>query len=58
MRLSMIAATPILMAFGLTAFWGCGKEEVKAVERPPAEVAVVKVEAKDIPVNFTYVAQT
>jgi len=58
MRRSMIAAAPILMAFCLAAFGGCGKEEVKAVERPPAEVGVVKVEAKDIPVNFTYVAQT
>ena len=48
----------ILSVSCLTAGSGCGKEEVKAVERPPAEVTVVKVEARDIPVAFEYVAQT
>jgi membrane fusion protein (multidrug efflux system) len=55
---STIQAAPLLLAFCLAASGGCGKEEVKVQEKPPAEVLVVKVEAKDIPVSFQYVAQT
>jgi membrane fusion protein (multidrug efflux system) len=40
--------------FGLT---GCGKEKVKPQARP-AEVSVVKIEPRDTPVTFEYVAQT
>jgi membrane fusion protein (multidrug efflux system) len=55
---STIQAAPLLLAFCLAASGGCGKEEAKVQEKPPAEVLVVKVEAKDIPVSFQYVAQT
>jgi membrane fusion protein (multidrug efflux system) len=55
---STIQAAPLLLALCLAASGGCGKEEVKVQEKPPAEVLVVKVEAKDIPVSFQYVAQT
>jgi membrane fusion protein (multidrug efflux system) len=41
--------------FGLSA---CGKEEAKPQVRPPAEVSVVKIEPRDVPVTFEYVAQT
>jgi membrane fusion protein (multidrug efflux system) len=55
----MRKALPLLAACGLLAAgFGCGKEEVKAQERPPAEVYVVKAETKDVPVSFQYVAQT
>jgi membrane fusion protein (multidrug efflux system) len=58
MQQSTIKSATILVAFCLAASGGCGKEEVKVQEKPPAEVYVVKVEAKDIPVNFQFVAQT
>jgi membrane fusion protein, multidrug efflux system len=41
--------------FGLSA---CGKEEAKPQARPPAEVSVVKIEPRDTPITFEYVAQT
>jgi membrane fusion protein, multidrug efflux system len=37
---------------------GCGKEDTKPQAPPPAEVFVVKIEPKDTPVSFQYVAQT
>ncbi|HZE98827.1 MAG TPA: efflux RND transporter periplasmic adaptor subunit [Planctomycetota bacterium] len=49
---------PVVACCLFAAAVGCGKEEVKAPEKPPAEVYVVKVEAKDVPVSFQYVAQT
>jgi len=54
----LILAVSCLAASCLAGFSGCYKEEVKAPERPPAEVFVVKVEARDVPVAFQYVAQT
>jgi membrane fusion protein (multidrug efflux system) len=51
---SVLAFVSGLLVAGL----GCGKEEAKVVEKPPAEVYVKKVETKDIPVSFQYVAQT
>jgi membrane fusion protein (multidrug efflux system) len=55
----MTSVPPLIVACCLLAVGGgCGKEEVKAVEKPPAEVYVQKVEAKDVPVSFQYVAQT
>ena len=48
-----------LLACGLLVVGaGCPKEEVKVQEKPPAEVTVVTVAAKDVPVSFQYVAQT
>ncbi len=37
---------------------GCGKEEKKEVARPPADVTVLTVVPRDVPVTATYVAQT
>jgi membrane fusion protein, multidrug efflux system len=37
--------------FGLTA---CGKEEA----RPPAEVSILRIEPRDVPVTVEFVAQT
>ena len=48
-------AVPIV-AIALAA--GCGKEEKKDSGRPPAEVTVLTVAPRDVPVSATYVAQT
>jgi membrane fusion protein (multidrug efflux system) len=37
---------------------GCGREAPKAPEKGPAEVTVLTVERKDVPVTAVYVAQT
>jgi membrane fusion protein (multidrug efflux system) len=37
---------------------GCGKDEKKDAARPPAEVTVLTVAPRDVPVTATYVAQT
>ncbi len=58
MRRPTPLAPALLACCLLAAAAGCGKEEVKAAEKPPAEVFTVKVEARDIPVSFQYVAQT
>ncbi len=42
----------------LTNVTGCGKHEAKKPETRPAEVAVVAVTPRDVPVSFEYVAQT
>lgn len=42
----------------LTLLTACGKEEAKPQARPPAAVSVVKIEPRDTPVVFEYVAQT
>jgi membrane fusion protein (multidrug efflux system) len=41
--------------FGLTA---CGKEEAKPQARPPAEVSILRIEPRDVPVTVEFVAQT
>src|SRR5262250_3000599 len=51
--------SPILIAcFFLAAGAGCGKKEEAKPPPPPPEVFVVKVEPRDTPVTFEYVAQT
>jgi len=55
----MQVVSAFLIAGGLlSGATGCEKQEAKAVERPPSEVYVVKVESKDVPVSMQYVAQT
>jgi len=58
MHRSMPLAPVVVACCLLAAAAGCGKEEAKAAEKPPAEVSVVKVQTKDIPVSFQFVAQT
>ena len=48
----------ILIIFFLTIGVGCGKKEEAKPEAKPAEVFVVKVEPRDTPISFQYVAQT
>ena len=50
-RLATLAAVALLTA-------ACGKEEKKDVTRPPAEVTVLTIAPRDVPVTATYVAQT
>jgi membrane fusion protein (multidrug efflux system) len=42
----------------LAAAAGCGKKEAQPQDRPPSDVSVVKVEARDVPISFQWVAQT
>lgn len=49
-----LASAAIILA-NLT---GCGKHDTKKAEARPAEVAVVTVAPRDVPVTFEYVAQT
>ncbi|MGE5731651.1 MAG: hypothetical protein ACM37U_06925, partial [Gemmatimonas sp.] len=51
------ALTAALLA-SLALVAGCGKEEKKAAERPPADVTVLTVVPRDTPVTATFVAQT
>ncbi len=51
------ALTAALLA-SLALLAGCGKEEKKTAERPPADVTVLTVAPRDTPVSATYVAQT
>jgi membrane fusion protein (multidrug efflux system) len=44
-----------VVLFGLLA--GCTKEQPKP-QAPPPEVAMIKIEPRDVPVTFEYVAQT
>ena len=37
---------------------GCGKDEKKDAPRPPAEVTVLTVAARDVPISSVFVAQT
>ena len=54
----LLHLSPILIAcFLLATGVGCGKEEAKP-QAAPAEVVVVKIEPRDTPVTFEYVAQT
>ena len=51
------ALVPALVAFVLLP--GCGKEEAKAPpQRPPVDVTVMTVTARDTPVSFEFVGQT
>jgi len=51
------ALLPALIAF--TLFAGCSKEEAKApAQRPPVDVTVMTVTARDTPVMFEFVGQT
>jgi membrane fusion protein, multidrug efflux system len=51
------ALLPALLAFTLLP--GCGKEEAKAPpQRPPVDVTVMTVTARDTPVSFEFVGQT
>jgi len=53
-------ALPMVVALIAVALVGaaCGKEEKKAADRPPAEVTVLTIAPRDVPVTATYVAQT
>jgi len=48
----------LLIVFFLAIGAGCGKKEEAKPEAKPAEVFVVKVEPRDTPISFQYVAQT
>jgi membrane fusion protein (multidrug efflux system) len=54
-RTTSRAAALVCIAFLVAA---CGKEERKETARPPVEVTVLAVAARDVPVTSTYVAQT
>ncbi|MEG0821243.1 MAG: efflux RND transporter periplasmic adaptor subunit [Burkholderiaceae bacterium] len=50
-----------VLAFSLVTLLvtgGCGKKDAGPAERPPAPVTTVMVQARDVPVDFEYVAQT
>jgi membrane fusion protein (multidrug efflux system) len=55
-----VRAFPMLVALGAAALLGaaCGKDENKAATRPPAEVTVLTIAPRDVPVSATFVAQT
>jgi membrane fusion protein (multidrug efflux system) len=50
----------LLLIAGIAAFLlsGCGKEQAQPEARPAVEVTAVKIEPRDAPVTFEYVAQT
>src|SRR5438552_16570187 len=60
MSLPISTRATIVSACSLFAFAaGCGKEEAKAPpQRPPVDVTVVTVTARDTPVTFGFVGQT
>jgi membrane fusion protein (multidrug efflux system) len=51
--LGFVASLVVVAALG-----GCGKEEAKPQARPPAQVSVITVAPRDMPVTFEFVAQT
>ncbi len=53
---SRALAASLLVSLSLLA--GCGKDDKKGAERPPADVTVLTVAPRDTPVSATYVAQT
>ena len=57
LRAADAAQFAVLVAAALLAV-GCAKEEKKDTARPPAEVTVLTVAPRDVPVTATYVAQT
>ena len=56
-RHTLAAFTMALMASILSLLFGCGKEPVSS-SRPPTDVTVMTVTARDTPVVFEFVAQT
>ena len=54
----LLKLSPILVACLLATGVGCGKKEEAKPEAKPAEVFVVKIEARNTPITFEYVAQT
>jgi membrane fusion protein (multidrug efflux system) len=56
----LLRQLPAILITGgfLAAGIGCGKKEEAKPEARPAEVFVVKIEPRDAPVTFEYVAQT
>jgi membrane fusion protein (multidrug efflux system) len=57
-RASTSQALTVTLLASLALLAGCGKEEKKPTERPPAEVTVLTVQPRDTPVTATFVAQT
>lgn len=55
-RLALTGAATALVAACLLA--GCEKAETKPQARPPAPVAVLTIEPRDMPVTYEFVAQT
>jgi membrane fusion protein, multidrug efflux system len=55
-RLHRMTAILLIVLFGMAA--GCSKGPVEKSQPRSAEVTVINVEAKDVPVSFEYVAQT
>jgi membrane fusion protein (multidrug efflux system) len=55
-----LRALPAILTLGAAALLvtGCGKEEKKEIARPPAEVTVLTVVPRDMPVSTVHVAQT
>ncbi len=53
---SQVLTVALLASLALLA--GCGKDDKKTAERPPADVTVLTVAPRDTPVSATYVAQT
>src|SRR4029078_13499785 len=49
----------LVLALGaaLLSNCGCGKDEKKDAPRPPAEVTVLTVAARDVPISSVFVAQ-
>ena len=48
----------LIASVALTLVAACGKEEKKEAARPPADVTVLTVAPRDVPVSATFVAQT
>jgi membrane fusion protein (multidrug efflux system) len=57
-RASTSQALTVTLLASLALLAGCGKEDKKPAERPPAEVTVLTVQPRDTPVTATFVAQT
>jgi membrane fusion protein (multidrug efflux system) len=59
-RTRPLRALPAILTLGAAALLvtGCGKEEKKEIARPPAEVTVVTIVPRDVPVSATHIAQT
>ena len=60
-RLSAHASWPSILLIALvlsTPLANCKREQSKPQARPAAEVSVVKIEPRDMPVTFEYIAQT
>src|SRR4029079_13492419 len=51
-------ALVLVLSAAMLATGGCGKDEKKDAPRPPAEVTVLTVAARDVPISSVFVAQT